>query len=98
VKFKNFVSELTQYALSASLVLGLILGILVLVTGGAEGSITLDIDFSAIDSIWFILGTPVLLTAIFLLISPLAYCVHLGAFRKGAKSPSTGSSGSRPHE
>ena len=87
VKFNGYIAELTKFVLSTSLVLGLVLGILVLVTGGAEGSITLDIDFSAIDSIWFLLGTPFLLTAVFLLVSPLSYCLHLVAFNKKAEKP-----------
>ena len=87
MKFKGYIAELTKFALSTSLVLGLVFGILILVTGGGSGSITLDIDFSASDSIWFLLGTPVLLTAVFLLFSPLSYWVHLVAFNKKADKP-----------
>ena len=82
MKFNRYITELIKFVLSSSLVLGLVLGIMVLVTGGAEGSITIDIDLSAIDSIWFLLGTPFLLTAVFLLTSPLSYYVHSIAFRK----------------
>ena len=87
MKFNRYIAELTKFALSTSLVLGLVLGTLVIVTGGAEGSITLDIDLSAIDSIWFLIGTPVLILLLFLLVSPLSYCVHFFAFsRKAEKS------------
>ena len=88
MKFNGYIAKLTKFALSTSLALGLVLGTLVLVTGGAEGSITLDIDFSAIDSIWFLFGTPVLLTAVFLLVSPVSYCVHFEAFNRKAEKPS----------
>ena len=87
MKFKGYITELAKYALSTSLVLGLLLGILVLVTGGAEGSITLDIGLSTIDSIWFLLGTPALFLVLFLLFSPLSYCVHLLAFNRKAGKP-----------
>jgi hypothetical protein len=82
VKFSGYIAELAKVAFSSSLALGLVLGILVLVTGGAEGSITLDIDIAATDSIWFLLATPVLATAVFLLISPLSYFVYSVLFKK----------------
>ena len=88
MKFNSYITDLAKFAFSTSLVLGMVLGILVLVTGGAEGSITLDIDLSAIDSIWFLLGTPILFVVVFLLVSPLSYGVHLLAFKRKAEKPS----------
>ena len=82
MKFNRYITELTKFVLSTSVVLGLLLGMVVLVTGGVEGSITVDIDLSAIDSLWFLLGTPFLLIAVFTLLSPLSYCVYFIAFRK----------------
>ena len=87
MKFTGYLVELTKFVLATSLALGLVLGILVLVTGGAEGSITLDIDLSASDSIWFLIGTPVLLGAVALLVSPLSYGLYCIAFTKKAEKP-----------
>ena len=98
MKFKSYLVELTKYVLSTSLVLGLVLGILILATGGVEGSITLDIDFSAVDSIWFLLGTPILLTTVLLLVSPLAYFVHWVAFRQRADKPVAGKRSIETHD
>lgn len=82
VTFGRYITMLAKVTFSSSLALGLIFGVLVLVTGGAEGEISLDIDFSATDSIWFLLGTPALVSAIFLLISPLSFFIHAAVFRK----------------
>jgi hypothetical protein len=87
MKFNGYIGHLTKFTLPTTVILGLVLGSLVLVTGGAEGSITLDIDLSAVDSIWFVLGTPVLLTSVFLLLSPVSYCVHLLLFDRKAEKP-----------
>jgi hypothetical protein len=59
----------------------LVLGILILASGGAEGTITLDIDFSRSDSVWFLLGTPLVLTFLFLAFSPLSFFIDAAASR-----------------
>lgn len=85
VKFNRYIIELAKFVFSSSLILGLVLGMVVLVTGGAEGSITIDIDLSASDSIWFLLATPLLITAVFILLSPLSYCLHFLAFKQNSE-------------
>ncbi len=84
MKFNRYFIELAKFVLSSSLALGFLLAIVVLVTGGAEGSATIDIDISASDGIWILLGTPFLLTAASLLVSPLSYCIHRFVLRKSA--------------
>jgi hypothetical protein len=81
VKFGNYIVLLLQLTLASSLSIGLVLGVLILVTGGAEGSISLDIDISASDGVWFLVGTPLVMTLLFLVFSPLSFFVHAAISR-----------------
>jgi len=81
VKFGKYVALQSKVVFSSSLALGLVLGILVLAFGGAEGSITLDIDISRSDSIWFLLGVPSILTLLFLIVTPISFLVHTSISR-----------------
>ena len=81
---KVYIVQLMKVAFTSSLALGMIMAILVLVIGGAEGSITLDIDFSATDSILFLLGTTSFLTLVFLLVSPVSYFLYSAIFKERA--------------
>lgn len=81
MKFGKFIAAQLQHAVSFSLSLGLLAGLLVLLIGRAEGSITLDIDITYIDSIWFLLGIPLVVIVLFLLCSPLSYFIHRGVLQ-----------------
>jgi uncharacterized BrkB/YihY/UPF0761 family membrane protein len=76
VKFSAYTAELVKITLSSALALGLVFGAFVLVAGKIEGAISFDIDLSAADSIWFLLGTPVILLTLFLIVSPLSYFLY----------------------
>ena len=82
MKLRVYIGELMKVTFSSSLALGVVLAILMLLVGNADGSITLDIELSAIDSIWFLLGTPTLVSLIFLLVSPLSYSIYFFVFKK----------------
>jgi hypothetical protein len=82
LRFKSYIKNLVQLAGSASLALGLLLGLLVLITGGVEGSVSFDIDISRRDSVWFVLAIPVVLTLLFLVVSPLSALLYHLAFRR----------------
>jgi len=81
MKFGEYVVLQLQVAFSSSLAIGLVLGILVLVTGGAEGTITLDIDLAPSDSMWLLLGVPSTVTLLFLVITPVSFFVHAAISR-----------------
>ena len=81
MKFRSYIAYTMKVAFSSSCALGLVLGVLVLVTGGAEGEISVDIDFSTKDSLWFFLGVPALISVLFILLSPLSYFIHGAVFR-----------------
>ena len=75
MKFGKYVVLQLKVAFSSSLAIGLVLGILVLVIGGVEGTITLDIDISRSDSVWFLLGVPSIVTLLFLIFTPVSFLV-----------------------
>ena len=76
MKFCKYVVLQTKIAFSSSLAVGLALGLLLLFVGKVEGTITLDIDLSHSDSIWFFLGVPLSLTVLFLVFCPLSFFVY----------------------
>lgn len=81
MRFRKFVALQLQYALSSALAIGLVVGLLLIVIGGVQGAITVDIDLSASDSIWFIPGIPLVVTVLFVLCSPLSFCIQRGVSR-----------------
>ncbi|MBE9538820.1 MAG: hypothetical protein IMF06_07030 [Proteobacteria bacterium] len=76
MKFSEYVVLQLKVAFSSSLAIGLVLGILALAIGKAEGTITLDIDLSPSDSLWFLLGVPSAVTLLFLVITPVSFFLH----------------------
>jgi hypothetical protein len=88
MNFRSYITEMMKGSFSSSLALGLVLGVLVIGTGGAEGEISLDIGLSATDSLWFFFGVPAVISALFLLLSPLSYFIHAAVFRREPVKPS----------
>ena len=76
MKIGRYVALQQKIAFSSSLAIGVVLGIALLVGGGIEGSINLDIELSRYDSVWFLLGTPLIVTLLFLLFTPLSFLLH----------------------
>ena len=81
MKFGKYVVIQLKVAFSSSLAIGLVLGIVVLVIGRAEGTITLDIDISRSDSVWFLLGVPSTVTLLFLIFTPISFFVYASISR-----------------
>ena len=81
MKFTAYISLLTKFAFSSALAIGLVSGLFLLFQGGLTGEVNLDLDFSAADGIWLLLGIPALVTAVVLLLSPLSYFIHAGLAR-----------------
>ncbi len=79
--FGKYFSQQLKFALCSSLAMGLVVGLVVLVTGGVEGAVTLDIDLGYSDAVWLLLGIPTVVIALFALVSPLAFLIHKVTFR-----------------
>ena len=72
MSYGEFLRELLKYSLAGAFSLGLVLGLLIIVSG-AHGDLTLDIGLSRWDGVYLIIGLPILLGLLFLLVSPLTY-------------------------
>jgi len=81
VKFGKYVILQLKIAFASSFAVGLALGILLLVIGKVEGTITLDINLSPSDSVWFFLGVPLSVTLLFLVFCPISFFVHAAISR-----------------
>lgn len=81
MKFSRYLVLLLRLTFTSSLAVGLVLGILMLFIGGAKGSITLDIELSRSDSVWFLVGAPLIFTFLFLVVSPLSFFIHAATTR-----------------
>ncbi len=82
MKYRSYIAETMRVAFSSSLALGLVLGILMLIVGSVEGDISLDIELARWDSLWFVIGAPLLTCMLFLLLSPLSYFIYSIIFRR----------------
>ena len=73
--YSEFLKELLKYTLAGSFSLGLVLGLLVIISG-ANGELTLDFGLSRWDGLYLIFGLPLVLGLLFLLVSPLAWLIQ----------------------
>ncbi len=71
--FPRHLAEILRSVLLFSIALGLMLAIALLFISGVEGSITVDIDLGRSDAPWFLLGTPLVLSLLVLVASPVSY-------------------------
>ncbi len=76
MSFSSYTKQRCMFVLSASLVLGLILGISFLVIGETTMNVDGNITIGAFDGFWLIIALPLASTLIFLLLSPLSFLVH----------------------
>ena len=61
---------------SASLALGMVIAILLLIRGETTAEIDLTFEFSAFDGVWFLIGLPIITVLVLLLLSPLSFGIH----------------------
>ena len=85
--FGDYIKQLGNIILSSSLALGLIVGSSLLVNGEMTMEIDLTLEFEAIDGIWFLIGVPVIMTLVFLLLSPLSYGIYRLLTRRRGDDP-----------
>jgi hypothetical protein len=75
ISFRDYVGLLVRFSVSSSFVMGLIIGIWLLVSGGTTAEIDLTIELGRFNGFWMVLLLPVLVALITLLIAPLSYFV-----------------------
>jgi len=61
---------------SASLALGLVSALVLLINGDTTAEIDLTFEFGALDGIWFLIGLPIIVTLVLLILSPLSFGIH----------------------
>jgi amino acid transporter len=72
----NYIKQLTKFVLSSSIVLGLIVGVSVLIAGETTIEIDLTLEFGPFDSVWWIVGLPIISTLICVILSPLSFLIY----------------------
>ncbi len=75
-RFNKFLVGQLKCALVFSLALGLLCAVAILAAGQIHGSVQFDLDLTSADSIWFVLGTPIVVAVLFLLCSPISYALQ----------------------
>ena len=76
VVMSDYIKQLIKFGLSASLALGVLVAVLLLIAGGTTAGIDLTFDFGAFDGFWLLIGLPVITTVVLLLVSPLSFWIH----------------------
>lgn len=76
MSFGNYIKQLSKLALASSLVMGLIIGIALLLSGGSTMEIDLTFEFGRFDGIWFVIGLPILSILVLVILSPLSFPIH----------------------
>jgi hypothetical protein len=80
--FGHYFRMSTKVVLAVSLAAGLLLGLLVLLTG--EGNVNLDLEIeSRSDAVWIIISLPLAAVLTSLLLAPLSFLLHRLMFRRG---------------
>ncbi|WOJ94720.1 hypothetical protein R0135_06015 [Congregibacter variabilis] len=75
--FTRFLKTQILMAVLSGLALGIVLCIALLLIGGVNGEIALDIELASADGFWGLLLLPLLLAVLVLLVSPLSYTLIL---------------------
>ena len=76
INFGNYIKQLVKIGFSASLALGVVIALVLLITGETTAEIDLTFEFSALDGIWFLIGLPIIVTLVLLILSPLSFRIH----------------------
>lgn len=76
MSFGTYIKQLSKFALSSSLVMGLIVGVALLLSGGSTMEIDLTFEFGRYDGIWFVIGLPILSMFFLLVLSPVSFLIH----------------------
>ena len=80
--FGHYFRMSTKVVLAVSLAAGLLLGLLVLLTG--EGNVNLDLEIeSRSDAVWIIISLPLAAVLTSLLLALLSFLLHRLMFRRG---------------
>lgn len=75
MSYGDFLKQLLPYTLAGSSALGLVLGLLIIVSG-AHGELSFDIALARWDGLYLIFGLPLVLGLLFLLVSPVAWLIY----------------------
>jgi len=84
MSLSSYIRQLSKFVLSSSIVLGLVVGALILITGETTMEVDLTIELERLDSVWWIIGIPVVSILIFVILSPLSFLIHRLLSRKRA--------------
>lgn len=76
MSYLTYVKQLAQFVLSSSLVLGVLVGAVFLVTGEGSMNIDMDFDFGALDGLSAAFGIPLVAVVLFTLLSPVSFWIH----------------------
>ena len=90
ITFGNYIKQLVKIGISASLALGVVVAILLLIVGETTAEIDLTLEFEALDGIWFLIGLPIIMTLALLLLSPLSYGLYRLIYRLPSDQPRDG--------
>jgi hypothetical protein len=85
--FGNYIKQLIKIGISASLALGAVIGVLLLIVGDTTAEIDLTLEFGALDGIWYLIGLPFVSILVLVLLSPLSYGLHRFLFRRHSDQP-----------
>jgi hypothetical protein len=88
--FRYYIKQLVKIGISASLALGVVVAILLLIVGETTAEIDLTLEFEALDGIWFLIGLPIIMTLALLLLSPLSYGLYRLIYRLPSDQPRDG--------
>jgi hypothetical protein len=73
--FTTYLKGLLKTVLASSLALALLIGITILVVGGASGNLEFDVEIERIDALWVLLGLPTIALLLFAILSPISFLI-----------------------
>jgi uncharacterized BrkB/YihY/UPF0761 family membrane protein len=85
ISFGNYIKQLCKIVVSSTVVLGLVVGLSLLISGETTMEIDLTLDFGPFDGIWWVIGLPVLSILVFVILSPLSFLVYRQLSKKRAE-------------
>jgi len=76
MEFTAYIRQLVKIVFSSSAALGIVIGVALLIVGDTSANLDIEFEIEIIDSLWVVVGLPVLAVLAFLTVSPLSVLIY----------------------
>jgi hypothetical protein len=76
INFSTYIRALLRMVFSSSVCLGLLAAAIILIVGETSISLDITLDIKRSDSVWVLLGLPIIAIILFAILSPISFLIY----------------------